>query len=168
MPPSAFSIEDGNFRKAEENSILRVSSSLVRVSRTQIQSRHRLAIDGFAIGNVTMVSAFVRRTHADRNHAVARVTVDGLSSEARALAPSSLARLAAEYRAGRVGTHMGFDLGHEKEMDSVAFDPCPGLDFNGAGFLYFANFIAMIDRTEWRLDRDAAISATTVDRDVFF
>jgi probable biosynthetic protein (TIGR04099 family) len=181
----AVSIEEGDFRQAQENRVLQIASSLARISQTQIQSTHWLAIDGFVIGTVTMISTFVSRT-VGYNHAIARAIADGLppvkpavaassrrsraslTSADRAAAPSCLDRLATELCAGRLGSHMGFDPRIEKEVCSVAFDPCPSVDFNSAGFMYFANLIAMIDRTEFRLDRDAATAATTADRDVFF
>jgi probable biosynthetic protein (TIGR04099 family) len=182
----AVSIAEGDFRQAQENRVLQIASSLARVSHTQIQSTHRLAIDGFAVGAVTMVSTFVSGA-VGYNHAIARAIADGLppvktraadvnasrqrkisQTADRAAAPSPLARLASELCAGRLGSHMGFDPRVEKEVCSVAFDPCPSVDFNSAGFMYFANLVAMIDRMEYRLDRDAAPRATTVDRDVFF
>jgi probable biosynthetic protein (TIGR04099 family) len=171
----AVSIEDGDFRQAQENRVLQIASSLARISHTEIQSTHRLAIDGFAIGTVTMVSTFASRA-VGYNHAIARAIADGLPPVKSAVAnfarsrraPSSLAKLAAGLCAGRLGSHMGFDPRVEKEVCSIAFDPCPSVDFNSAGFMYFANLIAMIDRMEYRLDRDAAPRATTADRDVFF
>jgi probable biosynthetic protein (TIGR04099 family) len=184
----ALSIADADFLQAYESRVLHIASSLARISDTQIQSTHRLTIDGFAIGTVTMISTFVSRT-VGYNHAVARAVVDGLppvksavldfstssrprgtslTSAGPAPAPSGLARLAAELCAGRLCSHMGFDPRVEKEVCSAAFDPCPSVDFNSAGFMYFANLIAMIDRMEHRLDREAALRATTADRDVFF
>jgi probable biosynthetic protein (TIGR04099 family) len=163
----AVSIEEGDFRCAAENRVLQVASSLARISHTQIQSRHRLAIGGLAIGNVTMVSTFVSRT-AGHYHATARAVIDGLPPADRTAAPSSLAKLTAELCAGRIGSHMGFDPRVGKEVCSVTFDPCPSVDFNSAGFMYFASLIAMTDRAECRLDRDAAAGAATRDRDVFF
>jgi probable biosynthetic protein (TIGR04099 family) len=178
----AISIEEGGFWQAQENHVLQIASSLARISDTEIQSSHQLAIDGFAIGNVTMVSMFVSRTPG-HNYATAIAIVDGLPPVTSAVAdfaalnrqgpggtalPRSLATLAEELRAGRLGSHLGFDPRVEKEACSVPFDPCPSVDFNSAGFMYFANLIAMIDRAEFRLDRAAAIRATTADRDVFF
>jgi probable biosynthetic protein (TIGR04099 family) len=181
----AVSIEEGEFRQAQENRVLQIASSLARISHTQVQSIHRLAIDGFAIGVVTMVSTFVSRT-VGYNYAIARAIADGLPPVKSAAAdPNSIRRasgtsadgaaaltdpagLAAELCAGRLSSHMGFDPRIEKEVCSAAFDPCPSVDFNSAGFMYFANLIAMIDRMEYRLDREAAPRATTAARDVFF
>lgn len=184
----ALSIADGDFLQAYENRVLQIASSLARISDTQIQSRHRLTIEGCAIGTVTMVSTFVSSS-VGYNHAVARSVVNGLPSAKSAVvdfsapsrprrttmtapehatAPAGLARLAAELCAGRLCSHMGFDPRVEKEVCSATFDPCPSVDFNSAGFMYFANLIAMIDRMEYRLDREAAQRATTADRDVFF
>lgn len=48
------------------------------------------------------------------------------------------------------------------------FYPCPNSDFNGAGFLYFANFQQLADRAEWQLVRKLGELWLTERRKVFF
>jgi probable biosynthetic protein (TIGR04099 family) len=164
----ALSIEDADFAAARENDSLGIASSLARLSRTQMASRHHLAIEGRPIGTVTMISTFVRRAPDGGNHTVARVAIEGLPPVGEPALAGDLADLAAGFRAGRVERHMGFDLHRPAALGTWTFDPCPSLDFNGAGFLYFANFVAMIDRAEWRFAPALARTAATTRRDVFF
>lgn len=163
----ALSIEAADFSVARENDTLSISSSLARLSRTQVSSRHHLRIGGHEIGIVTMISTFVRRSADGGNHAVARLTVDGLPPVNRRTSARALSDLAAEFRAGRVERHMQFEL-KRPHLEAWTFDPCPSLDFNGAGFLYFTSFVAMVDRAEWWFDRPLAHDAATIHRDVFF
>jgi probable biosynthetic protein (TIGR04099 family) len=41
------------------------------------------------------------------------------------------------------------------------YTPCPYSDFNGAGFLYFANFQKIVDRAEWSELDDQQLWSTT-------
>lgn len=154
----AVRLEDARFDLGRENGHLAIRSGLRRVSRTQVESRHELAIDGLAAGTVDMVSTFVRRTERS-NHSVARVALDGLMPVDPAASP--LANLAASLRAKRLPRHFGFDLDRPSASGEwhFAFDPCPQQDFNGAGFLYFPSFLGFVDRAEWLIDRRPAILA---------
>lgn len=163
----ALSVDAADFGAARENDVLAVASSLARLSRTQVASRHRLQLRGRAIGAVEMISTFVRRTDGG-NHAVARVAVDGLPPALPGAAGGGLADLAAGFRAERIKRHMGFDLADDAPLASRVFDPCPSQDFNGAGFLYFTSFLGFVDRAEWAFARDVAGAARTVRRDVFY
>lgn len=141
----AVRLVDAGFAAARENDVLTVRSDLARVSRTQVASSHRLALNGTNVGSVKLVSTFVRRL-GNGNHAVARV-------EQATRAPfgdSELAQTAAMLRQGRLATHRGFDLSVSAARAEIAFDPCPAEDFNGAGFLYFAAFASLVARAEWQ------------------
>lgn len=72
----AIRIEGARFEIGAENGRLSIATSLSRVSRTQVLSRHALTIDGLAAGTVEMVSAFVKRTGIG-NHSIARVRSAG-------------------------------------------------------------------------------------------
>lgn len=146
-----------------ENGALAIRSTMRRVSRTQVESRHELRIDGVAAGLVEMVSTFIRRTGRG-NQSVARVALDDLVPVNSS--PSDLASLAASFRARRRSQHLGIDLSTVgAELASFDFDPCPELDFNGAGFLYFPSFLAFVDRAEWQLCRGRLALAR---RDAFY
>ncbi len=147
----AVRIEEARFELARENGRLGVASSICRVSRTQVLSRHALDLDGLRAGVVEMVSTFVKRTGAS-NHSIARVPVAGLVPID--VLAADLPTLAAAFRGGRVRSHLGFDLTAKREGEAAeTFQPCPAQDFNGAGFLYFTSFLGFVDRTEWQLEQ---------------
>lgn len=165
----ALSVKGADFAALGENDRLTIVSDISRVSRTQSASRHRLSVAGKPVGEVELVSAFVRRASGGGNHTVARVALDAFPPP---VAPRTdgLAALAAELRSGRCERHFGFDLHATEAEASAAFeiDPCPAQDFNGAGFLYFSSFVGFVDRAEWHFDGRRAPRATTLARDVFF
>ncbi len=73
----ALSVKDADFARARRERPARPSSSdISRVSRTQSASRHRLSVAGKPVGEVELVSAFVRRANGGGNHSVARVALD--------------------------------------------------------------------------------------------
>lgn len=150
----AVRLKDARLELGRETGRLAICSSMRRVSRTQIASRHEIIVDERPGGVVEMVSVFVKRTDTS-NHSIARVVLTELMSVE--IVPSEIAALAAAMRTRRLSSHLGFDL-----VDSVAeiaaceFEPCPAQDFNGAGFLYFSSFLAFVDRAEWQLDRSRA------------
>ena len=150
----AIRIEGARFDLAKENGRLAIVTSLSRVSRTQVLSRHALVIDGTPAGTVEMVSAFVKRTGSS-NHSIARVSIGGLTPVDPS--GSDLPGLAASFRSRRISRHFGFDIaGAGEEGPVYGFDPCPAQDFNGAGFLYFTSFLGFVDRAEWQHERNLA------------
>ncbi|WP_246668907.1 Pnap_2097 family protein [Ancylobacter sp. TS-1] len=167
---SALSIRDAEFGGLGENDRLTIRSSIARVSRTQCASHHALSLAGRPVGSVELVSAFVRRAPGGGNHTVARVALEGFPPP-DAPAQDGLAGLAAALRAGRRTDHLGFDLrpgGSAGGPAAIEIDLCPVQDFNGAGFLYFASFVAFVDRAEWHFDGRRAARPATRRRDVFF
>ncbi|MDQ0392089.1 Pnap_2097 family protein [Labrys monachus] len=151
-------IADAAFDRVGENDVLEIVTSLSRISRTQIRSRHLLFAGGAPLGEVTMVSVFVHRRDGASNHTVARVEIDGLP----AIEPM------ADDAAPPGGT------GHPRPVAApgapviLECTPCPSQDFNGAGFLYFTSFVAFADRAEWQLDPAFARHAITVRREVAY
>jgi probable biosynthetic protein (TIGR04099 family) len=153
-------IADADFGRARENDTLHIHTALSRISRTQVQSRHQLVIGNLQIGVVTMISVFVHRNGGSSNHSVARVEIDGLPMVEAAHVPPMAARPGhrdAERTAGLEGTSRRWD-----------FTPCPSLDFNGAGFLYFTSFQAFVDRAEWAIDAGSARRAATLHREIAY
>jgi len=135
------------FAACGEHEVLTVRSRLSRISRGRVFGEHVLTVDGRAVGRVGMTSAFVRRTRPGVNASVVRAEVPGLpppgpdaAAEAHAAAIAALAPPTADGEGGPV----------------VELAPCPSLDFNGAGFLYFVSYVAFADRAEWALAPAAA------------
>lgn len=165
---SAISIQDGDFGSVHENDELVVRSRVRRVTQTQMLSRHRLVVGGRYIGQVEMVSVFVRRGQDGGNRSVSRFVVPGLPKPEPFRSREDLPGRAAAMRAGRVSEHLGFALHQAAVGPVLAIDPCPAQDFNGAGFLYFSSFVSFVDCAEWQFARDFARTATTLRRDIFF
>jgi len=160
----AVSIAGGDFSAAAENDLLSLTSRLLRVSRTQVESRHSLAIDGRSIGTVGMVSTFIRRDASGSNRSVARIAVDGLPAIGK-----EIHRQRFDATTGsRIESGAEPSLRRIADTASFTVDPCPSQDFNGAGLLYFTSFIAFVDRAEWRFDRSLALTATTIEREVIY
>ncbi|PKR53858.1 Pnap_2097 family protein [Thalassospira marina] len=156
-------VEGARFGLACENDILRITSTQCRISRTQIQSRHTLTINnedddaGIVIGVVTMVSVFVHRTNHTSNRSIARVEVQGLP-------PITGHQLAPRHNWFDDNNLFTATEGNNRQVQS--FLPCPSQDFNGAGFLYFANFSAFVDRAELNLDPTFSRQAVTSQRHI--
>lgn len=153
----AVSLSGCDLAAACENDVLTLSSSLEPLSRTQVSSRHRLTIAGRPIGTIELLSTFVKRDVGGGNHTVARIAVDGLSPKRTQAPANGIAARAAAFRSAPAA-----------ELARFTFDPCPSQDFNGAGFLYFTSFLALVDRAEWQFDRACALTATTASRDIFY
>lgn len=146
-------VEDARFAEAREDESLSVRSSLWRLSRTQVISRHNLSISGHAVGRVTLVSAFIRR-EGGSNHKVCRVEVPGLSQLPAWDGPQPAAMPPRPQDA--------------PDDEGLLFLPCPGEDFNGAGFLYFSSYVAIAERAAFALHPDWGIGAATVERTVCY
>lgn len=169
----ALSVEQADFAVLGENDRLTIRTTLCRLTHTQCASRHELTCRGRPVGTVNLVSTFVRRAPGGGNHTVARVAPEAfpkLVSPLMALgrAGESLAARAATFRSSGAAPEPRFAAGGIAEGGCVTFDPCPAQDFNGAGFLYFSSFIAMVDRAEWHFDGRPSPRATTRRREVYF
>jgi probable biosynthetic protein (TIGR04099 family) len=162
------SVRNAAFETSREHDELVFSSELARVSRTQFTSFHRLSVRNRPIGEIAMTSTFVRRAQKGRNHSIARAEVNGLPPVGAAPRARAFAAEAAALRAGRWDSHLGFERQTATVIDRFAIDPCPGQDFNGANFLYFASFQAFVDRAEWSFFRPAAPFPTTRQRDIIY
>jgi len=162
------SIRDAAFETVREHDELVFRSRLTRISRTRFMSVHQLAVAGRPVGEIAMTSAFVRRAQKGNNHTIARVEVPALRGVE--LDPQSVACAAetAALRSGRWHAHLGFERRKAAVLDRFIVDPCPGQDFNGADFLYFASFQAFVDRAEWAFFRTQAPRPTTRRRDIIY
>ena len=129
---------------AQEDGRLETRSHLWRLSRTQVLSRHALALDGLPAGSATLVSAFVRREAAS-NHRICRVEVPGLAD----LPGWDGARPAP------------LDPPEAPEGARLTFTPCPSEDFNGAGFLYFSSYVGLAERALFSHAPTTARACTT-------
>jgi probable biosynthetic protein (TIGR04099 family) len=164
----AASVRGAAFDTVREHDRLVFTSRLVRISRTQFMSIHRCTVAGRAIGEIALTSAFVRRVQKGKNHSVARTEVRGLPRLRADPRAAACAAEAAALRSSRWDAHLGFARDKSEVIDRFIIDPCPGQDFNGADFLYFASFQAFVDRAEWAFFRPRAPFPTTRRRDIIY
>src|SRR5215470_1348336 len=75
----AVSVRDATLDAVQEHDELVITSELVRISRTQFTSTHRLSVRARPIAKVVMTSTFVKRAQKGRNHSIARVEVPSLA-----------------------------------------------------------------------------------------
>ena len=128
----------GNLGRVGENDVLDLRSQLSRLSATRVGTRHLVGHAGHSVCEVEMESVFVQRRRNGCNRSIARVSLDHV--------PPSLPRMRVDREVAEPGREEAM-----RDLGSWTFDPCPSLDFNGAGLLYFSSFVAAVDRAEWRL-----------------
>ncbi|ETX09837.1 hypothetical protein MUS1_05750 [Marinomonas ushuaiensis DSM 15871] len=145
-------ITQGAFEKVYENSTLTINTQLQRVSSSRSYSHHEIHVEGECCGQVELLSSFVNRTEQGNNQSVARGEV--FSGEWSACEASTLMMKA--HKAGRMAHAEDAANSHDSLANIKANDkeplysykPCPYSDFNGADFLYFAQFQSVMDRAE--------------------
>jgi probable biosynthetic protein (TIGR04099 family) len=164
----AVSLREAALDLAREHDELVFSSQLTRVSRTQFTSIHRVAVRGRRIGTMAMTSTFVQRTQQGKNHTIARVEVPGLPPVAAQPDAIGFAAESAALRSSVWIEHLGLASCRATAIDRFIVDPCPGQDFNGANFLYFASFQAFVDRAEWAYFRPQPPFPMTRRRDIIY
>jgi probable biosynthetic protein (TIGR04099 family) len=125
---------------------LDLSARLFRVGRSRLGSLVALRDDEGTLGRIALVSAFVGRTEGGGNRSLARRAPRALAlPSATSVELDTLAR-----GAGRVSALL---RGRAPEGQGLRLTPCPALDFNAAGLLYFPSFAALADRAEWAAGR---------------
>ena len=167
---------------AREHDRLDVQTRLSRPGPARHLSVHDLHIGPRCIARVELLSTFVGRLRPGDNRSVARVSVpadttgdktgdaaDDAADNGQSDGDTGLPPLAQRVRALRAGV----DLDAEGLLAPPAtlrfsFTPCPRNDFNGAGFLYFANFAAVLDRAAWDWWREAPQQTTAVREIAWF
>jgi probable biosynthetic protein (TIGR04099 family) len=128
-----------------ENVRFELHSGLQPAGRARHCSEHRLFVAGQLCGELTMLSTFVSRTSAGDNRSAARAQF--AAEDGVPMAPGHAARTLLE-----AGKHWR-EAESDEQSQEQRFSPCPALDFNGAEFLYFAQFQAAVERAEWALAR---------------
>lgn len=174
-----------HFDQLQENDNFHIASGLTPAGRSQYVSRHACRhlgglAGGHTLAQVDMLSAFVHRQQVGSNRSVARARLRATEhwhAGPDSPSPEHVAAFAMQAREQRKqaadrDSSLLVDGAHDgTSAESGTFTwrdrPHPELDFNGAGFLYFANFAALIDRAEWHaLHLDTPL--TLVSRDLFF
>ncbi|WP_421853543.1 Pnap_2097 family protein [Marinomonas sp.] len=133
-----------------ENSRLWIETQLTRVSPSRSYSCHDLYLEegdmdsvGMArqpIAQVALLSSFVSRSELGNNQSVAR----GEMAKGDWFACEAASQMMAQHKVGRTLSDVALSVSERPFL----YQPCPYADFNGADFLYFAQFQAVIDRAE--------------------
>jgi probable biosynthetic protein (TIGR04099 family) len=164
----AVTVREARFDAAREHDMLEFRSRLTRISRTRFMSVHEIAVRGRVLGEVVMISLFVKRMEVGRNRSIARVEVPGLPPIVSSREFSDHGETVAALRRDCWKEHLGFVRAEAPVLERLVIDPCPAQDFNGADFLYFSSFQAFVDRAEWAFFRPLDPRATTRRRDIVY
>lgn len=166
---TGLSLSGARLHHVEEHDRLDISGSIVRISRTQYLSIQTVHVNGRSIGTVTLQSVFLKRATEGDNLSVLRA----FPHPAPRFVPvptgeSPFASLCQSFRRDSWEEHRNFRRDRRRPDGEVLIDPCPTADFNGAGFLYFAGFLAILDRADWALERTAGTGWVTTGRELFY
>jgi probable biosynthetic protein (TIGR04099 family) len=165
---TAVSLRQGDLRAARANEALAIEGDLTRLSNTQFSSLHRVSTAGRRVAEVEVVSTFVRRLVPGVNRSAATAAPVGLPPLIRRLPPAGFVAAASALRSDHWTEHFGFRRAEARRQARLVIDPCPSQDFNGARFLYCANFQAFVDRAEWAFFRIGQPSPSTMRRDIIY
>ena len=156
-------LRGGDLGAVGENDTLDVRSTLTHLSGTRVESRNIVGHRDRLVADVGMTSVFVRRQTGGVNRSIARVHIEGAHRVSSVF--DKQVEVSAKMPARRPASESKQD---EVEVGAVSVEPCPHLDFNGAGLLYFSSFIAAVDRAEWRLiGKSKGLSSVKERRAVF-
>ncbi|MGO4853300.1 Pnap_2097 family protein [Phaeovulum sp. W22_SRMD_FR3] len=136
-----------------------ITSALYEVSATQLGSVHLLQQAGGVLAELRMISTFVGHDASGSNHRILRRPPGrGLALPP---APAPLRALAdqARQQARRARDAAGAPPG------GVTVTPCPSLDFNAVGLLYFPTFSRLAEQAEWAA---SGVLAPLARRDVVY
>lgn len=156
-------LSDTRLDAVGEDDRLDFALDLERIGRSRFASGITVDVAGETVASIRMETAFVRRTVAGRNRSATRASV---ARPCRLLPPGS--RGQRPFRADGWDAYCGFRREDRRELARFVIDPSPHEDFNGADFLYFSAFQAMIDRAEWHWLRRVAPELVTRDRTIHY
>lgn len=167
-------VSEGGLDRIAANDAFHIDSGLAPAGRAQFFSRHVARGPQGVLARVEMLSAFVYRQARGDNRSVARAALTAAESwRPRAHSPSrdeaqTYAQAARDRRrAARATPCAAAASGPAGGTMDWRFSPCPDTDFNGASFLYFATFAALVDRAEWQFFRPSPLLAVAT-RDVHY
>ncbi|GGN30089.1 MULTISPECIES: Pnap_2097 family protein [Marinomonas] len=154
-------ISNAALHQVTENSRLWIETQLTRVSPSRSYSRHDLYLEGVGadrqcIAQVALLSSFVSRSELGNNQSVARSEM----AKGDWSANKAASQMMALHKAGRTLPDTALSVSEEP----FVYQPCPYADFNGADFLYFAQFQAVMDRAERFLQSDLQALNHTSER----
>ncbi|WP_137128666.1 Pnap_2097 family protein [Rhizobium sp. FY34] len=143
---SALKIHAG-LSRGRANAVLSIQSELYATSDTRMESLHRLQIDGRDIGSVVLQSVFVARS-GQGNRSIKRSLVRHFQTDG-SLFESRLTQ-------DVVALRLWNEPDHEPDCE-MHFHPSPLEEFNGAGLLYFAEYMGLLGRALFHWEGQAAV-----------
>lgn len=158
---TAVSVDEAELDRFTEHDTFDIETTLCRSGAARHYSVHNVFAGKQARARISMSSVFVRREEAGNNQSVIRARFAALDLPTSNVPDdaAAVARIGKALRAGR--WHDELAMSQPKPCSPMAseFIPCPNNDFNGAEFLYFANFQAFTDRAEWQWHRFSHLPA---------
>lgn len=155
-------LEDGQLDTVAEHDRLAFAVTLSRTGRSRFRSTVTLSVGDETVARLTLDSAFVGRRDAGRNRSATRGLV---ARPCRLLPPADPQP---PFRAHGWERQGAFRRADRTELARLTLDPNPHEDFNGADFLYFAAFPALVDRAEWAWFRQIDPPVTTRSRRIAY
>ncbi|MHC6226162.1 Pnap_2097 family protein [Pseudomonas sp. X10] len=136
-----------------ENRTFTLETRLWRVAQNRHFSEQRLLLRERCVGQIALTSAFISRHTPGDNRSVAKACLK--DAPAMAIASDTpwrqLHGLGKQIRNGDWHNHFQLDRDSCVALPGFSFTPCPDIDYNGAELFYFANFQALVERTEWQV-----------------
>jgi probable biosynthetic protein (TIGR04099 family) len=148
---TAVKITSKTLEKIEENQSFSVRSEVARVGAARYYGEHSISSRSFNAAQVSMLSTFVYRREHGNNQSVTRANFVNEPQEFNG-DRKELDEWIAFAKAARSNNwveHLGIQRFASGDKKTITFNPSPYSDYNGAYFLYFANFQNFIDRAEW-------------------
>jgi probable biosynthetic protein (TIGR04099 family) len=165
----ALQLKNARLSMVGEGATLKIATNLTRVSKARFSSRHVVTCDDRMIAEIELISTFVARSIVSDNRSVARTDlIQDLQIDSTDDVVTPLYVLSQKFRKQQWIEHNGFFRGQPRSERTISFRPCPSNDFNGADFLYFANFQMFADRAEWEWNVDATRVSPISSREIFY
>ncbi len=168
------SLTKANLNCIQENDYFEIATHLDGADRSKFYSIHYIEKDGNTIATVEMVSTLVSRKESGNNQSVFRVNASEKSPSPQPASSKyftgsnalnngidsidksrtkQLLNSAKQLKSGTAFTWSGIKLrstsSETPSQPTYSYQPCPHSDFNGADFLYFANFQRIADQADW-------------------
>ncbi|MBR9884901.1 MAG: hypothetical protein GYB21_15150 [Oceanospirillales bacterium] len=164
----AVKLADAHLQLIDENDRFTIETHLAPAGRARFFSSHRVLCNGRECARVDMLSTQVSRRETGNNQSVTRTELpaalsanshsdDLLRLKAKAI---TLSESTKQFRAEQWQEWHGLKPDRSLTLPGIVHHPCPHNDFNGADFLYFANFQASADRAEWAWNRNRQLWQT--------
>ncbi|MCV6610791.1 MAG: hypothetical protein OIF55_08490 [Amphritea sp.] len=156
----AVELQDLALHLIDENASFSLTTRLIAIGPARFYSEHQLYFADYCCATISMISTQVSRTEAGNNQSVVRTELPLTNSPSKQTTTplkeraQALIRSAKSFRSDRWQSWQGLQPDPAIQLPGYSHFPCPNNDFNGADFLYFANFQAAADRAEWHWNRN--------------